>query len=199
MEMFNAPNLKQVIQSDFASLAPHMHECVQQAAEGLAYFHNQGWVHRDIKPDNFLMKPSGDVKLIDFALAVKRARGFMRMFAGNKRIQGTRSYMSPEQIRGQALDERADLYSFGCMLFELLTGKVPFTGSSTAELLNKHLRNPPPSVQAYNRNVSDSMAALVKRMLDKAPESRPNNMGEFLAEFTSIEIWKAPPGSPQWQ
>ncbi len=196
MELFPAPNLKQVIQGSFDSLAPLAHNCISQAAEGLAYFHNQGWIHCDIKPDNFLMKPNGDVKLIDFALAkrgnvrFKRLRHFFRL---SRSIQGTRSYMSPEQIRGKRLDERADVYSFGCMMYELLGGKVPFTGNTTADLLNKHLRLAPPSVQAVNRNVSDSAAQLLKRMLAKSPKSRPRDMTEFLREFHAIEVFKSPP------
>ena len=96
------------------------------------------------------MKPTGEVKLIDFALAKRRRGGLMPIVQPwRRKIQGTRSYMSPEQIRGQALDERADLYSFGCTIYELVSGKPPFTGSTTAELLNKHLTTPPPSLQAH--------------------------------------------------
>ena len=80
------------------------------------------------------------MKLIDFALAVRKKRAWRGCSPASRKIQGTRSYMSPEQIRGQALDERADIYSFGCMVYELLGGKPPYTGTSTNDLLNKHLR-----------------------------------------------------------
>jgi len=193
MELFASPNLKQIIQGNFDSLAPVIRECIIHAAEGLAYFHTQGWIHRDIKPDNFLMAPNGDVKLIDFALAVHRPGFLRRLFGRSGKIQGTRSYMSPEQIRGKTLDERADIYSFGCMLFELLCGKLPFTGNSTADLLNKHLRLPPPSIQAVNRSVSDSLAALIRRTMAKTPAGRPRDMQEFLQEFHPLELFKAPP------
>lgn len=191
MELFSAPNIKQIVQQNFASIAPLAHRAIVQAAEGLAYFHEQGWIHRDIKPDNFLMKPTGDVKLIDFALAQRRRGGLMKLFSrGGGKIQGTRSYMSPEQIRGQSLDERLDLYSFGCMVFELVSGKLPFTGSTTPELLNKHLNTPAPSVQAMNREVSDPMAQLIKRMLAKKPQDRPRNCQEFLKEFLHMPVFK---------
>ncbi len=196
MELFAAPNLKQVIQGNFDSIAPLARNSILQAAEGLSYFHNQGWVHRDIKPDNFLMKSDGEVKLIDFALAAPRykwLKGLRHFFRLNRQIQGTRSYMSPEQIRGKRLDERADIYSFGCVMFELLSGKLPFTGTSTADLLNKHLRLPPPSIQAVNRNVSDQAAELIKRLMAKRPQSRPRDMAEFMREFHSIELFKEPP------
>ena len=143
MELFAAPNLKQVIHlgvEEIAAIVPSASS--SKPAEGLAYFHSQGWIHRDVKPDNFLMNSQGDVKLIDFALATRRKGSLARLFSTKTKIQGTRSYMSPEQIRGQALDERADIYSFGCMIHELLGGKPPFTGATTSELLNKHLRSP---------------------------------------------------------
>jgi eukaryotic-like serine/threonine-protein kinase len=192
MELFSAPNIKQIVQQDFASIAPLAHRCITQAAEGLGYFHEQGWIHRDVKPDNFLMKPNGEVKLIDFALAIRRRGGLMKLFARTAKIQGTRSYMSPEQIRGQSLDERADLYSLGCMVYELVSGKLPFTGSTTPELLNKHLSTPAPSVQAINRDVSDELALLLKRMLAKKPDVRPRNCEEFLKEFRHIPVFKEP-------
>jgi serine/threonine-protein kinase len=103
--------------------------------------------------------------------------------------------MSPEQIRGQPLDERADLYSFGCMLYELLGGKPPFTGSTTNELLNKHLRTPPPPLQAVNRNVGDDFAELVRSLLGKKPEDRPESMVAFLRDMRSMQVFKVPPAA----
>jgi serine/threonine protein kinase len=178
-------------------LAPHVVKVITHASEGLAYFHKQGWIHRDIKPDNYLMKPNGDTKLIDFALAVKRRPAFWpRLPAKYHPVQGTRSYMSPEQIRGQRLDERADIYSFGCMLFELLAGKPPFTGESTQDLLNKHLRSAAPPVQAFNRNVTEQFGNLIRRLLSKLPQDRPKTMDDFLAEFRGTKVFVRDPPRP---
>jgi serine/threonine protein kinase len=193
MELFAAPNLKQLIQQGVDDLAPIAGECIRKAAEGLAYMHSQGWIHRDVKPDNFLVKISGEVKLIDFALASRKKGGLARLFAGKSKIQGTRSYMSPEQIRGQPLDERADIYSFGCMAFELLGGKPPFTGTTTNELLNKHLRSPIPPMQASNRNVTDHFSNLLRSMLAKKPEDRPQSMSDVLKELAVTPVFKIPP------
>lgn len=195
MELFPAPNLKQRIVQGVEALAPLVSQCVRKSAEGLAYFHSQGWIHRDIKPDNFLMSDAGEVKLIDFALAVRKKGGLARLFSGKSKIQGTRSYMSPEQIRGQALDPRADIYSYGCMVFELLTGKPPYTGISTNDLLNKHLRSPVPPVQAGNRNVTDEFSALVRSMLAKKPEERPASMDDVLTELHVRPVFKIPPAA----
>jgi serine/threonine protein kinase len=150
-------------------------------------------VHRDIKPDNFLMNSVGDVKLIDFALAQRVRHGIAKLFRGRSKIQGTRSYMSPEQIRMQALDQRADIYSFGCMIFELLGGRPPFTGNSTNDLLMKHLNSAPPSVQTLNRNVTEQFAQLIRRAMAKRPADRPASMDDFLQEFLSVELFKVPP------
>jgi serine/threonine protein kinase len=195
MDLFAALNLKQHIHQGVEPLAPLARECIRQAAEGLAYFHAQGWIHRDVKPDNFLMNKEGNVKLIDFALAVRRKSGLARLFSGKTKVQGTRSYMSPEQIRGQPLDERADIYSFGCMIHELLGGKPPYTGNTTNDLLTKHLRFPIPPLQASNRNITDSFAQVVRKMLSKKPAERPQTMADFLAETRNLEIFKVPPST----
>ena len=120
------------------------------------------------------------VKLIDFAISIKQKSGLSSMFSfGKKAVQGTRSYMSPEQIRNQNLDPRADVYSFGCSVFELLTGKPPFTGTNADELLNKHLTAPIPSVQVYNDNVTPEFANVVKKMMAKRREDRPADVRFF--------------------
>jgi serine/threonine protein kinase len=80
------------------------------------------------------------------------------------------------------------------MVYELLTGKLPFTGVSTADLLNKHLKSAPPSIQAHNRNLTDEVANLVKRMMAKTPDARPKDVDAFIQEFHRIELYREPPG-----
>ncbi|MCE9554260.1 MAG: protein kinase [Planctomycetes bacterium] len=91
--------------------------------------------------------------------------------------------MSPEQIRRRPQDQRSDIYSLGCVFYELASGRLPFTGESAQDLLTKHLRAAPPSLKAANSNVSDRFAALVRRMLAKQPRERPNDMAEVLREL----------------
>jgi serine/threonine protein kinase len=195
LEFYPHPNLKFYIQQTPEVLLPKLSQVIEQAAEALVYLHAKGWIHRDIKPDNFLVSAEGEVKLIDFALAQKRKGGLSALFGGKQKIQGTRSYMSPEQIRGQPLDARADVYSFGCTLHELISGKCPFTGSDTQDLLNKHLRSIPPSLVVSNKNVTPEFAGLVQRMLAKKPADRPESMDTFLREFRAIKLFKEAPRS----
>jgi serine/threonine-protein kinase len=105
--------------------------------------------------------------------------------------------MSPEQIRGQPLDIRSDVYSFGCTIFHLLAAQPPFTGVSSNELLSKHLAAPVPVVEAYNRNITSEFSGLLQTMMAKRPDARPANMNDFLRHFRSIELFKTPPAPPQ--
>jgi serine/threonine protein kinase len=191
MEWIPWLNLKNRIRQGIPALTPLIPKIVVQAVEALAQFNMQGWVHRDIKPDNFLVSDEGDVKLIDFALAQRRPGKLAWLFSRKPKVlQGTRSYMSPEQIRGKPMDERADLYSLGCTFFELVSGRTPFTGSSTNELLSRHLKMSPPGLQAMNRSVTPEFADLVHRMLAKRPDSRPKSAVDVLGELTTVSIFK---------
>lgn len=192
MELYTCGNLKQVIRSvGLEDLGPLLPDIVRQAGEALAYFNYKGWIHRDVKPDNFLLTPEGNVKLIDFALAQRKKSGLAKLFGGGtKKIQGTKSYMSPEQIRGEALDERADVYSFGCTAYELFSGKPPYTGSNANDLLMKHLSAPPAVVAAANSNVTMEFSDLVRQCMAKKPANRPQTMQEFVDKLRMIKVYK---------
>ena len=190
MENFLAPNMKQAIRTDHNALQPYAIDIVRHAATGLSYFHRQGWVHCDIKPDNFLVDAEGMVKLIDYSIARKPSGMLSSLFGGSKR-QGTRSYMAPEQIRGGAIDQRADIYCFGCTLFELSTGRLPFTGVSADELLTKHLKSPPPAPIACNDLITPEFSELILRLMAKDKQDRPQSIDEFLNSFRSMRVYRA--------
>ena len=197
MEWFSAPNMKNRIRQGVEKIAHLIPKVVVQATEALACFNLQGWVHRDIKPDNFLVSDSGEVKLIDFALAQRRKGGLAKLFAGkSKLVQGTRSYMSPEQIRGGGLDDRADLYSLACTLFELVSGRPPYTGTSANELLNKHLKAAPPSLDAVAKNVTPQFVQLLRRAMAKRPSDRHKSVDDFLTELRIIKVYRQTPRPP---
>jgi serine/threonine protein kinase len=119
-----------------------------------------------------------------------------RMFGRQKVIRGTRSYMSPEQIRGQPVDGRADIYSLGCVLFELLGGKPPYFGDSPNDLLQKHLTASIPSVVVQNDNVMPELAGLLRKMMSKKPDDRPASMAEVMKELRASKHFKLAPKLP---
>jgi eukaryotic-like serine/threonine-protein kinase len=197
VEWFSAPNMKQRINAGIEKIAHLLPKIVEQSAGALGYLHKMGWIHRDVKPDNFLISDEAEVKLIDFALARKQRSRFMNIFSGRNKVQGTRSYMAPEQIRGKTPDPRADIYSFGCVLHELLAGRPPFTGINSNDLLMKHLRTPPPPLEAANTNVTSEFAQLIRRCMAKNPAARPGSMDDFLGEFRLMRMFRIQPKAPE--
>ncbi len=197
MEWFSAPNMKQRILDGTEKIAHLLQSVIEQSAKALEHFHAAGWIHRDIKPDNFLVAEDGSVKLIDFGLAM-RSRGVLgKLLTRKSKVQGTKSYMAPEQIRGRSLDRRADIYSFGCTIHELVSGKPPFTGVTTNELLNKHLKATPPSLETADANVTKEFSRLVRGCLAKNPADRPKTLSDFLLELRMHGVFKIPPRPPE--
>jgi serine/threonine protein kinase len=196
LELGRGRNMKLIIRDHADQYLHMMPKIVEGAARGLGYIHEQGWIHRDVKPDNFLLAEDGDVKLIDFAIAQRKPRGLGRLLGLRSRVQGTRSYMSPEQIRGKVVDERSDIYSFGCSLYELLANKPPFTGSTPEELLNKHLRAAVPVLSAANTNVTPAFSDLIGHMMAKDPSMRPGSMSDFLKAYRTMRIYRVLPRPP---
>src|SRR5690606_9259205 len=98
-----------------------------------------------------------------------------KLFGSKSPVQGTPSYMAPEQIRGQQVDGRADVYSFGCMIYEFFSGKTPFTANTPTELLQRHLRSKPPVLTVVDKNITPEFSAFVQRMMAKDAKERPAN------------------------
>jgi serine/threonine protein kinase len=197
LELFSEMNLKMAMRRGPEPIAYKLPSIVEQASEGLYYLHSKGYVHCDIKPDNVLLSREWEVKLIDFTIAKKIKTGFGKLFAGKTKVEGTRSYMSPEQIRGGTLDPRSDIYSMGCMIYELITGKAPYTGNTPNELLSKHLTASIPSLLVGNDNVSPEFNNIVRKMLAKNPEERPQDMWDVLKKIRATPIFKKPPRIPE--
>ncbi len=126
MEWFPPPNMRVRMVQEADKLQPLIPRIVHLSAEVIAALHDQGWIHRDIKPSNFLVADDGNVRLIDLALARRKPGLLSRLWRTRHKAQGTRGYMSPEQIRGEPLGELADVYSLACTIYELLAGKAPF-------------------------------------------------------------------------
>jgi len=188
MDLFDGLNLKQAIRLSPDLIKANFESITRQSAAGLQHLHEHQWVHCDIKPDNFLINHAAEIRLIDFAIAVKIKKGLSKLLSGKSRVQGTRSYMSPEQIRGGALDARTDVYSLGCTVYELASGKLPYTGISADDLLNRHLRAPIPSLSAASDRYSTDFSELVSRMMAKKADQRPETIGKVLELMDGMRI-----------
>lgn len=197
MEFFPSGSLKLRIQKkDTAFLYEFADKIVRQAATGLAYMNASGWIHRDVKPDNILVNSLGETKLIDFAISYQPPKGMAKLFyrKGGK-AQGTRSYMSPEQIRGEILDARADIYSFGATFFDVVAFRPPFRGKDSQDLLAKHITEKPIPPKSLNPAVTDEFNALILQMLAKKKEDRPRDFHEILMKLRTMRVFKAHSGA----
>ncbi|HYM60348.1 MAG TPA: protein kinase [Thermoanaerobaculia bacterium] len=158
----------------------------RQICRGLEEAHDQGIIHRDIKPQNVLIDHKGEVKLMDFGIARMTENVEAMTQAGL--IVGTPHYMSPEQVRGNQLDPRSDVYSMGVMLYEILVGEKPFTSTSLTGVLSAHLTDKPRPPIELRPEVGRDLNAIVLRCLEKDPKDRYEDAGEMLHALDSVQI-----------
>jgi Tol biopolymer transport system component len=178
MELLEGETLRQRL-ADGALPARKAVELALEIAHGIAAAHDKGIVHRDLKPENVFLTRSGMVKVLDFGLA---RRGPVASTIGDTptvslstepgRVMGTVGYMAPEQVRGGDTDPRTDIFAFGAVLYEMLTGTRAFRGDSPVETLNAILKEDPPSLFESSRNVSPALERIVRRCLEKRPDDR---------------------------
>jgi Tol biopolymer transport system component len=150
-----------------------------QIAKGLAAAHEKGIVHRDLKPDNVFLTKDGRAKILDFGLAKQAVGGSDETAATMSApgtqpgaVMGTVGYMSPEQVRGKIADRRSDIFSFGAILYEMVSGQRAFQGESSVETLNAILKDDPPEIPATNKNIPPALDRMIRRCLEKAPDER---------------------------
>jgi predicted Ser/Thr protein kinase len=166
----------------------------QEVSRGLAFAHEHGIVHRDVKPHNVLVAPDGAVKVTDFGIA--RSLDTDEALTETGTVLGTSDYLSPEQAYGKPLDERSDQYSLGILLFELLTGEVPYTGRTLGEVALRHLHEPVPSLRERRPDVPVELDAAVQRALAKQPEDRFDSTEGLTAALDALGPLPASPAPP---
>jgi serine/threonine protein kinase len=154
--------------------------------KALDYIHSEGVVHRDLKPENIMVGPDDQVKLIDFGIAANA--GSRRLtFAKLTEAMGTPDYISPEQVKGKRGDARSDVYSLGIMFYEMLTGKVPFTGPNPFVIMNERLLNNPIPPREVNPEISLELQEIIYRALERDPNKRYPNAHEFALDLEHPE------------
>jgi predicted Ser/Thr protein kinase len=168
-------------------------ELALETARALQFAHERGLVHRDVKPQNVLLNGDGRAKVTDFGIAreVDVEHGMTQTGA----VLGTSHYLSPEQARGEQVDEKSDVYSLGAVLFELLTGEVPFPGDTFVSVAMKHIHEPPRDVRELRLDIPARVAAATARALEKEPAARFATMRDFANELKAClkELTEAAP------
>ena len=152
-------------------------------ADAVAYAHERGTIHRDLKPANVMLMPQGQPVLTDFGVA--KIIGGQRHTATGAVI-GTPAYMAPEQVRGQPLDGRADIYSLGVMLYELLAGRPPFEGDSAMTVMLKHINDPVPNIRQWVPDIPDGFVAIIDRAMAKQPSQRFQSAGQLATALRTM-------------
>lgn len=180
MEFFDSENLKVMIYEQTDFVRKHWHRIIYELAGAFMYIHKRGIIHRDMKPENVLVAADGYAKLIDFSLAITKK-------AKPRKISGTPTYISPEQINRDKLTPATDMYSFGVTIYEIITGGPPFTGATTTEILDQHLKKLPLHISKGFPGLDPELASFVMRMLAKDPRNRPQDMKELLTLLKKID------------
>jgi eukaryotic-like serine/threonine-protein kinase len=187
MEFVDGKTLRQVITERGTVGATEALRITEGALDALGYSHRNGIVHRDIKPANVMIAPDGSIKVMDFGIARAMADANATM-TQTSAVIGTAQYLSPEQAQGQSVDERSDLYSTGCMLFELLTGRPPFLGESPVSIAYQHVGEQPIPPSRLVEGISEDLDAVVLHSLAKPRDARYQSAAEFRADLQAVRL-----------
>ena len=194
MELITGETLKHKIHEEKTDLKTLL-RYLAQAAEGLAKAHSAGIIHRDLKPENIMITKDGYAKVLDFGLAklTERKEEGSEVTSAPTREQtrdgvvlGTIGYMSPEQVQGKSADNRSDVFSFGCLLYEVATRRKPFPANTDVEVMHRILRDMPEAVEEINARAPAVLRRLIRRCLSKNPDRRFQSMKDLAIEVSEI-------------
>jgi serine/threonine protein kinase len=165
----------------------------KQICEGLAEAHSLGIIHRDLKPQNVMLDKQGNVRIMDFGIARSL---FTKGLTETGMLIGTPEYMSPEQVEGIVVDERSDIYSLGVILYEMLTGQVPFEGNTPMSVALKHKTDTPANPRTFNAAIPEDLNRLILKCLEKDPGKRHGTAREVIEELDRLEVGTPAPKRP---
>jgi len=189
MEYVEGQSLAEIMASHKPLEVAYAIAIVRQVGEALSYIHRAGIIHRDLKPSNILISPNGRAVLTDFGLAMPANVSSLTEVGT---IMGSPGYMSPEQVKGEPLSIHSDIFSLGAVLYELLTGRKPFSGDTTFEHFDKIVNAPPPPLRSFNPAVPREVEKIVLKTLAKKPEERYRDVDAFIAPFEQVMKARSP-------
>jgi len=195
MEYVDGVTLRDIVHTEGPLPPRRAIEIIADACQALNFSHKNGIIHRDVKPANIMISTTNAVKVMDFGIARAIAD------SGNSVTQtaaviGTAQYLSPEQARGDPVDQRSDVYSLGCVLYEILTGEPPFTGDSPVSVAYQHVREDPVPPSKRHEGISADLDAVVLKALAKNPENRYQTAAEMRADLVRVHNGE-PPEAPK--
>lgn len=182
MEYVTGKTLKQVIRSRGPLVNEEAVDIMKQLCSAISEAHSRGIIHRDIKPQNVIVKADGSIKILDFGIAT--AKGSMQLTQANN-VMGSVHYLAPELAKGEAASPQSDIYALGIVLYEMLAGDVPFKADQAVQIALKHMREPMPDVRLINASVPQSIANVITRATSKDPNNRYGSCREMLQDIST--------------
>jgi eukaryotic-like serine/threonine-protein kinase len=190
MEYVDGVTLRDIVHTEGPMPAKRAIEVIADACQALNFSHQHGIIHRDVKPANIMISKNGAVKVMDFGIA--RALADANSVTQTAAVIGTAQYLSPEQARGEKVDARSDVYSLGCVLYEILTGEPPFTGDSPVAVAYQHVREDPVPPSQRHGDIGPELDAVVLKALAKNPDNRYQTAAEMRADLVRVHSGEAP-------
>jgi eukaryotic-like serine/threonine-protein kinase len=190
MEYVDGVTLRDIVHTEGPMPAKRAIEVIADACQALNFSHQHGIIHRDVKPANIMISKTGAVKVMDFGIA--RALADANSVTQTAAVIGTAQYLSPEQARGEKVDARSDVYSLGCVLYEILTGEPPFVGDSPVAVAYQHVREDPVPPSQRHKDIAPELDAVVLKALAKNPDNRYQSAAEMRADLVRVHSGEAP-------